>query len=114
MDKKLVEGIAIGAVAGAIATLLLAPKSGKETREDIRAHLDEIKDSIAERIGDAADFTRDKYEKIVKAVIDEYEAAKKITADEAKEIQQRLHDGYESVKGTAHDQAARAGCGCGS
>ena len=33
--KKLVTGTALGTVLGAVTGLLLAPKSGKETREDI-------------------------------------------------------------------------------
>ena len=106
MEKKtLVEGIAIGAVAGAIAGLLLAPKSGKQTRDEIKAHLDEIRDCIASRIEAAGEFTKEKYEQIVTAVIGEYEAAKKITADEAQEIATRLHDGYEAIKGEAHTHA---------
>lgn len=33
--KKVLAGLAVGAVVGAAAGVLLAPKSGKETREDI-------------------------------------------------------------------------------
>ena len=107
MDKKnLIEGIAIGAVAGAITGLLLAPKSGHETRDEIKAHVDEIKDSVVTQIEEAGEFTKKKYEQIVKAVIGEYEAAKKITADEAKEIEARLRDGYEAVKATIHEHTA--------
>lgn len=101
MDKlSLVEGIGIGAVAGAIAALLLAPKSGKETRDEIRAHLEEIKDSIVKRLQDAGEFTQEKYEEIVNAVVGEYETARKITADEAKEIETRLREGYAGIKET--------------
>ena len=99
MDKlSLVEGIGIGAVAGAIAALLLAPKSGQETRDEIKAHLEDIKDAIVKRLQDAGEFTQEKYDEIVKAVIAEYEAAKKITADEAKDIEARLRAGYEGIR----------------
>ena len=102
MDKTtFVEGIAVGAVAGAIAALLLAPKSGQETRDEIKAHLEEIKDAIVKRLQDAGEFTQAKYEEIVKAIVGEYEAAKKITVDEAKEIETRLREGYEAIKETA-------------
>lgn len=107
MEKKsLIEGIAIGAVAGAIATILLAPKAGKETRDEIKSHLDEIKDCIVTRLEDAGEFSKKKYEQIVKAVIGEYEAAKKITEDEAQEIEARLHEGYEAIKATIHEHTA--------
>ena len=59
MDKKtLIEGIAVGAVAGAIAGLLLAPKSGKETRDEIKADLLEVKDTIVAKLEALEDFTR--------------------------------------------------------
>ena len=109
MDKTtFVEGIAVGAVAGAIAALLLAPKSGQETRDEIKAHLEEIKDAIVKRLQDAGEFTQEKYEEIVTAIVGEYETAKKITADEAKEIQTRLREGYEAIRETAHKHTASA------
>ena len=103
--KTFIEGIAVGAVAGAIAGILLAPKSGQETRDEIKAHLEEIKDAIVKRLEAAGEFTQEKYEEIVKAVVGEYEAAKKITVDEAKEIETRLRDAYEAIQGTAHKHA---------
>jgi gas vesicle protein len=37
--QGLAIGVLIGALAGAIAALLLAPKSGKETRENLKQHM---------------------------------------------------------------------------
>jgi gas vesicle protein len=109
MDKKtLIEGIAVGAVAGAIAGLLLAPKSGQETRDEIKAHCAAIKDQIVAKLEAADDFTQEKYQAVVAAVIAEFEAAKKITADEALEITRRLADGYEAIKQTVREHAAAA------
>ena len=102
MEKgTLVEGLAIGAVAGVIATLLLAPKSGQETRDEIKAHLEEIKEALIKRLQDAGEFTKAKYDEIVKGIVGEYETQKKITADEAKEIESRLVAGYESIREAA-------------
>jgi gas vesicle protein len=41
-------GAIVGAVAGLITGILTAPKSGKETRADIKARAGEIKDEMAE------------------------------------------------------------------
>jgi gas vesicle protein len=102
MEKKtLVEGIAVGAVAGVVATLLLASKSGQETRDEIKGHVEEIKDALVKRLESAEELTQAKYEEIVKAVVGEYEAAKKIPTDEAKEIETRLREGYEAIRETA-------------
>lgn len=110
MDNKgLIEGIAIGAVAGAVATILLAPKVGKETRDEISSHLSEIKNGIVNRLADAGEFTRARYEEIVTAVVSEYEMLKTITTDEAKEIEANLHEGYEAVKATISEQTPAMG-----
>jgi gas vesicle protein len=102
MEKTtFVEGIAVGAVAGVLATLLLAPKSGKETREEIKAHLEEIKDALAKQLETAGDLTQAKYDEMVKTLVGQYETAKKITADEAQDIETRLREGYEAIKETA-------------
>ena len=107
MDKKtFVEGIAVGAVAGAIAGLLLAPKSGQEMRNDIKEALMEIKDQIVERLEKLEDVTQEKYDEVVKAVLAEYSAAKKITDDEAKELETKLRDGYEAILQTIHEHTA--------
>lgn len=37
-------GLGLGALVGAVAALLLAPKSGKETREDIKVAADDLKE----------------------------------------------------------------------
>ena len=109
MEKKtFIEGIAVGAVAGAIAALLLAPKSGQETRDKIKEELMEIKDKIVKQLETMEDFTQEKYEEVVKAVIAEYKAAKKVTADEAKELEADLRDGYETIRQTIHEHTAAA------
>jgi gas vesicle protein len=107
MEKgTFVEGIAIGAVAGVIAGLLLARKSGKETRDEIMADLVEIKDNIAKRVEALEDLTQEKYEEVVRAAVREYTAAEKITLDQAQELEAKLRDGYEAVRKTIHEHTA--------
>jgi len=105
-NKTFIEGIAVGAVAGAIAGLLLAPKSGQEMRDEIKADLTAVKDSIVARLETLEDFTQEKYEEVVKAVIAEFSAAKKITADQAQELEARLRGGYEAIRQTIHEHTA--------
>lgn len=65
---KFVVGAAIGALAGAVAGLLLAPKSGKETRK---------------MIGDKA---KDYAEKGKDAIVKEEKEAKKVLAGVAEKL----------------------------
>jgi gas vesicle protein len=107
MDKKtFIEGIAVGAVAGAIAGLLLAPKSGQETREEITADLNEIKDKLVARLEKLEDCTKEKYEEAVTTIVAEYSAAKKIPVEQAEELENRLRDGYETILKTIREHCA--------
>jgi len=45
-----VAGLVIGGLAGAGAALLLAPQSGKETREQIQQKTSEIRDRTSEKV----------------------------------------------------------------
>lgn len=105
MDKKTMKGVgvglAVGAIAGAVAGILFAPKSGKETREDIKKYLGEMKDKIADEIEKAGDFTKDTYNAAVEKVVSTYEKGKKISAKQAKEIKAELDENYDKVKRAA-------------
>lgn len=53
--KKLAIGALIAGVGGYLAGILTAPKSGKETREDIAEKTDELKDDAQEQLQKAID-----------------------------------------------------------
>jgi len=91
-------GAGVGILAGAIAGILLAPKSGKETREDIKEYLHEMKDKIAEKLEQAGDFSKEKYIEVLNQIVAGYETSKKITVEEGKKIKKDLAAGYTEVK----------------
>ncbi len=45
---SVLAGIGIGVLVGAVAGLLLAPKSGQETREDLSRSLGDLSDKVTE------------------------------------------------------------------
>lgn len=51
--KKFGIGVLIGAAVGVVAGLLTAPKSGKETRQDIKNKAHEVKGSAERKLKDA-------------------------------------------------------------
>lgn len=66
MSKKFPFGALIGAVAGLIAGVLTAPKSGKETRQDIMDKAEELKSKASKAADDtkhAAEELKDKLKK---------------------------------------------------
>ncbi|GAA0068945.1 YtxH domain-containing protein [Clostridium sardiniense] len=44
--KTLVAGVTVGAIAGAVSGVLLAPKSGKETIKDIKGTAKDVNDKV--------------------------------------------------------------------
>lgn len=99
------KGALVGVLAGATAGVLLAPKSGKETREDIkkaaaklskdaqelyvnaRTMLDK-KVAALQKLGKSID--KDKYLALVNEVLAELKKDKKFDAEVAKEVSGQL------------------------
>ncbi len=62
---SVLAGIGIGVLVGAVAGLLLAPKSGEETRDELGKSLNDLSDKVAElgksvgsKVSTAVDRTR--------------------------------------------------------
>lgn len=54
-NKKILGSLFLGAIAGAVAGLLFAPKSGKETREQLVKEAEHLKDEINKYANDFSD-----------------------------------------------------------
>lgn len=96
-NKGIAIGAGIGLLAGAIAGVLLAPKSGKATRAEITNYVHEMKDEIAGEISKAGKVTKETYNEIVDKIVKVYELEKKITTEDAKDIKEKLDQNFEEV-----------------
>ena len=105
-SKGALIGATVGVLAGAIAGILLAPKSGKETRDDLVKQIHEMKDKIAEELTKVGDVTKETYNGIVDKVVKVYELGKKITTEDADDIRKRLDDNYDKVVKTIRAKKA--------
>ena len=83
---KLAIGAVFGAIAGFVGGVLLAPKSGKETRGDIK---------------DAALKAKD-------TVVDEAEKAKDFAEEKVKQVRGKADEVVADVSGKANDLKGRA------
>lgn len=89
--SKFALGAVVGAVAGVVAGVLTAPKSGKETRADIKMKADELKTEASKK-ADGLKKQADKATKDAKATATDYRgraerayaSAKKEFKEEAK------------------------------
>jgi gas vesicle protein len=69
--KKVLAGLAVGAVVGAAAGILLAPQSGKETRENIA----NAAKQLPEKAKEFADLSKAKFEEAKNMLIANKQAA---------------------------------------
>jgi gas vesicle protein len=86
----------VGSVAGACAALLLAPETGKKTRERLARRLRDTQNSVTEFTGDLADTTRNLANK-----------AGRIT-DKAVRLAGGASAAARDVMGSLNDEATRA------
>jgi len=107
------KGILFGAIAGAIAGVLLAPKSGVETREDIKKLAVDfgekateiyqkaesiLKKKLAQIKKVGQDIDEEKYLELVSEVVEEIKKDSLVTADVAKKISAQLKADWKAVK----------------
>ena len=107
------KGVLFGAVIGAAAGILLAPKSGVETREDIRKLSLDIQDraqdlyansrkEVEKRVKDLKAAGKrldlDAYKKLVTKVVDELKNDSTVAESTAKKIGEQLHSDWDDIK----------------
>ena len=91
--KKMAVGAAVAAAAGYVAGILTAPKSGKETRQDIK---------------DAAAKTKDEAEKQVKKLHDEIDDLASKAKSKAGSLSDKARDEIDILVGKAKESKAKA------
>ncbi len=96
--KKNVLAAALGALVGGIAGILFAPKSGKETRGDIKKAVERATAEIREKAEEVRDLTVEKYQAIVDEVTEEYQELRELGAEKLGEIRENLYKNYQKVK----------------
>ena len=110
-----VKGAFVGALAGATAGVLFAPKSGKETREDIKKKAVEVKDKFETVYADATDalakkvenlkslgevVDETKYRELVAEVLSDFKESKKLDAKVARKLGAQMRKDWKNVKKT--------------
>ena len=105
MSKKFGLGLAVGALFGAVAGILTAPKSGEETRKDLKLKAKKVADVAAEKADEVAKNTEEVV-KDVKRNVGEFANEAKVQTEakveevkiEAGRIQKRALNTLEGAK----------------
>ncbi|MDX9739009.1 MAG: YtxH domain-containing protein [Candidatus Dojkabacteria bacterium] len=107
------KGLLFGTAVGLTAGILLAPKAGSETREDIKRFAQERVDSaedyykkarrqVNRKIKEVKEAGKnidiDGYKKLVAKVVDEIKRDGALTADVAKQIGTKLNEDWNDIK----------------
>ncbi|MBP8590970.1 YtxH domain-containing protein [Candidatus Shapirobacteria bacterium] len=96
--KKNILAAVLGALAGGVAGILFAPKSGKETRGDIKKAVEKATAEIKEKAEGVRDLTVEKYQAIVDEVTGEYQELKDLSAEKLGKIRENLYKNYQKAK----------------
>lgn len=91
---KIALGAAFGAVAGFVTGVLVAPKSGKDTRHDIQEAALKSKDTIIEKADEAKGFAE---EKAKQAKVKAEEVIHEVV-DKATELKSRAEQAVDGAK----------------
>ena len=102
MKLRFLKGVMFGALAG----ILLAPKAGKDTRDEIKKTYGEITDRITEELALLKEVSADTYDQVTHSVVNAYLEAKKITKSEAEQIVAELKEGYDKIR-IAHQEGIK-------
>jgi gas vesicle protein len=111
--ESFIKGVLLGTFAGVIAGILLAPKSGAETREDIKKLAEDLKDKAEDlyakarkevekkvasvkKAGEKLDET--KYKALVTEVVDEFKKDAVVTSSAAQRLAEQLKADWNMVK----------------
>ena len=96
-DWDLVKGLVVGGLIGAAMGILFAPKSGKETRQDIVDKADELLAKAKEEYEKAAEKSKAAYEAAVRRLKDaEGTAREKVEEIEGK-VSELAHSSAETL-----------------
>ena len=97
-----------GALLGAGVALLLAPRSGQETQEEIRRTANRLRTGVEDRVTYARDSvtgavtrTRDRVQGRVDTVRDAFESGRRVARDARSEIERRVADAKHTYQSAA-------------
>jgi gas vesicle protein len=95
--KNLFKGLLAGLAIGGILGVLLAPKSGKQVRQDLRRAYKSTSKDIAKRINNIEDISKSKYDQVVEAVINEYKKLDPMTQEQIESLKATLKNKWSEI-----------------
>jgi gas vesicle protein len=105
-SANFLAGIVIGGLTGAAAAILLAPQSGKETREQIRQKAAELRDQTTASVEDAVSQVRSKAGQIKDDVSEKAKDLKQqgedVLVEQLDRVSAAAETGKKAIQGNHH------------
>ena len=95
--KRLFKTLMLGLAVGGVLGVLLAPKSGKQVRQDLKKAYRATSKDIARRISDIEDISKSKYDQVVEAVINEYKKLDPMTQEQIESLKLTLQNKWSEI-----------------
>jgi len=95
--KRLFKTLMLGLAVGGLLGVLLAPKSGKQVRQDLKKAYRATSKDIARRINDIEDISKSKYDQVVEAVINEYKKLDPMTQEQIESLKSTLQNKWSEI-----------------
>ena len=111
--ESFIKGFVLGIVGGGVAGILLAPKSGAETREDIKKLAIDLKEKATDLYAEArkeidkkiaqvkkagGKINEDTYKSLVSEVVEEFKQDAEVTSSVAKKLGEQLKADWSMIK----------------
>ncbi len=87
--------------------VLLAPKRGRETRKDLKAKFNEVKQEVARRTAKTKKLSRAAYHEAVRDVLAYYKRAKKLNDAEMRALERDLKPRWSDIVKAVEGEGAR-------
>jgi gas vesicle protein len=97
-NSDFIAGLVVGGLIGAVIGILYAPKSGKETREEIGQKADELLSKAKEEYGQAVEKSRKAYEATVERLKELEETAKEKVEQVGEKVDELAGLGKETLQ----------------
>ena len=102
-EWDLAKGLVLGGLIGAVIGILFAPKSGKETRQDIADKADELLSKAKEEYEKAIERSKATYD----AAVTRLKTAEGVAREKVKEIEENISDFAKQSGETLADNTNR-------
>ncbi len=96
--KSFLKGALIASALAAGAAFLVNKKVSPKTKAEAKKTVTDLTKKIITRMQSLRSMTKSNFDKVVDAVVDEYESGKKVSSQTAKEIKSELKSQWKNIE----------------